>query len=192
MMPSTRSIDHRPSTPAAARWNSLLLLMLVVGVVWIWENRIPPNRTAPASELPPAPALGHPAPDFTLRTLTGEELTLSAQRGKPVVLNFWATWCPPCRAELPELAGVAGRYDNQIAVIGVDQAEPAAAVKAFADRLALEYPIPLDAQASVSRMYGVRSLPTTFLIDRQGIIRQIQVGPVTEATLTQLLQSIYP
>jgi len=172
------------------RWNALTAIMLLVGIAWIWINRLPADSAASANGLPPAPAVGHPAPDFTLTTLTGEAFTLSTLRGTPVVLNFWATWCPPCRAELPELEAAGRQYAGQIAISGVNQAEARADVQAFARKMGLTFPMPLDEQAQVSRLYGVRSLPTTFFIDRGGVIRQIQVGPVTEATLAQLLRTI--
>ena len=174
------------------RWNVLIVLLLILGPIWIWVNRLPVGNPASTTDLPPAPAVGYPAPDFTLTTVTGETFTLSELRGTPVVLNFWATWCPPCRAELPELQAASQRYAGQVAIVGVDQAEPAVGVQAFAAQLGLTYALPLDEQATVSRLYHVRSLPTTFFIDRSGVIRQIQIGPVTEATLAQLLRTIYP
>jgi thiol-disulfide isomerase/thioredoxin len=124
--------------------------------------------------------------------VTGETVALSALRGRPVVLNFWATWCPPCRAELPELQAASQRYAGQLEIIGVNQAEPAAGVGGFAQDMGLTFPIPLDARGEVSRQYAVRSLPTTFFIDRAGIIRRIQSGPLTEATLAQALRTVYP
>ncbi len=173
------------------RWNLLIALLLLVGLAWIWVNRQGDDSPAVAS-LPPAPLVGHPAPDFSLDTLTGEELILSKLRGTPVVLNFWATWCPPCRAELPELAAASTRLAGELMIVGVNQAEARADVQAFAAGLSLPFPVPLDERADVSQTYRVRSLPTTFFIDRQGVIRQVQVGPVTEATLEQLLKTIYP
>ncbi len=173
------------------RWNVLLVLTLAVGLIWIWANRLPVERMQ-TTDLPPAPAVGHPAPDFTLTTAGGETFKLSDLRGTPVVLNFWATWCPPCRAELPELEAASNRFAKQVIVVGVNQAEAPAAVQMFATQLGLTFAIPLDKDAAVSQRYFVRSLPTTFFIDRNGVIRQLQVGPVTEATLTQLLKTIYP
>ena len=108
------------------------------------------------------------------------------------MLNFWATWCPPCRSELPELQTASGRLAGQVQIVGVDQAESASQVQAFADSLGLNFTMPLDSDTMVSRLYGVRSLPTTFFIDRGGVIRQVQIGPVTEATLAQLLRAVYP
>ncbi len=174
------------------RWNLLLFVLLLVGLAWIWVNRVPGDATNASAGLPPAPAVGHPAPDFSLTTLSGEPFTLSGLRGTPVVLNFWATWCPPCRAELPELQAASERLAGQVAIIGVNQAEAPAEVKAFVTSLGLTFPMPLDVNADASRLYAVRSLPTTFFIDRQGIIRHIQIGPVTEATLQQMLRTVYP
>jgi cytochrome c biogenesis protein CcmG/thiol:disulfide interchange protein DsbE len=174
------------------RWNILIVVVAAVGLAWIWINRVPGGNTDAAGALPAAPAVGHPAPGFSLTTTSGETFKLSDLRGKPVVLNFWATWCPPCRAELPELQAASQSLGSQVAFVGVDQAETPDQVRAFAEKLGITYPIPLDENGDASRLYAVRSLPTTFFIDRAGIIRQIQVGPVTEATLAQLLKTIYP
>ena len=174
------------------RWNILILLVLILGVAWIWINRVPGGTATVAAALPPAPAVGHPAPDFTLTTTAGETFSLADLRGKPVVLNFWATWCPPCRAELPELEAASKRLTGQVAIIGVNQAEPLAQVRDFAAQLSLTFSIPLDENANASRLYRVRSLPTTFFIDREGIIRQMQIGALNEATMKQLVETIYP
>jgi peroxiredoxin len=170
----------------------LILLVLILGLAWTWLSRVSAGSSASLSSRQAAPVIGYPAPDFTLTTLDGGEFKLSAQRGTPVVLNFWATWCPPCRAELPELRAASERHADQIAIVGVNQAETAATVARSAPDLGLTYPIPLDQSGTVSRAYGVRSLPSTFFIDRDGVIREIQNGPLTEATLAQLLQTIYP
>ena len=145
-----------------------------------------------ARPLPPAPAVGHPAPEFALAALDGTPFILSDLRGTPVVLNFWATWCPPCRDELPELQAASVRLAGQVEFVGVNQAETRGQVEAFAGEFGLTFKIPLDTRADASRLYGVRSLPTTFFIDRDGIVRRLTIGPLTEATLAQLLRSIYP
>lgn len=173
-------------------WNMMFGALFVVGAAGIWLGRAPANGGAPAVSLPAAPAVGYPAPDFTLTTVTGETFTLSALRGKPVVLNFWATWCPPCRAELPELQAAHQRYAGEVVIVGVNQAEPPTAVTAFAGQVGLSFPLPLDVRGDVNRKYAVRSLPTTFFVDRDGVIRRIQVGSVNEATLAQALKTIFP
>ena len=172
-------------------WSLLIGLLLVAGVAWIWASREPAGATASIA-LPPAPAAGHPAPGFKLQTVAGESFALASLHGTPVILNFWATWCPPCRAELPELQAAGNRYAGQVAIVGVDQAEPAGVVQKFISDNGLGFSIPLDDAATVSRLYGVRALPTTFFIDRQGIIRRVQIGPLTGPTLAQWLQTIYP
>jgi cytochrome c biogenesis protein CcmG, thiol:disulfide interchange protein DsbE len=174
------------------RWNLLIVVLLIAGLTWIWVNRLPPGNASAVGALPSAPAVGHPAPDFTLTTVAGETFRLSDLNGTPVVLNFWATWCPPCRSEMPELQAASERLAGDVAIIGVDQGETPAQVQAFATQIGITYPIPLDQNAEASRLYRVRSLPTTFFIDRSGVIRQMQIGPVTEATLKQLLKTIYP
>jgi cytochrome c biogenesis protein CcmG/thiol:disulfide interchange protein DsbE len=174
------------------RWTLLILSTLAVGMLWIWVSRVPAGGASSGGSLPAAPVVGHPAPDIMLPALSGGDFKLSEQRGKPVVLNFWATWCPPCRAELPELKSANERYASQVAIVGVNQAEPAETVAQLAAELGITFPLPLDQRGDVSRAYGVRSLPTTFFIDRSGVIRQIHAGPLTEATLEQLLREIYP
>ncbi len=174
------------------QWNVLIVVVLLVGVGWILVNRLPAERGAAAGALPPAPAVGHPAPDFTVTDIAGQRFQLSALRGKPVVLNFWATWCPPCKAELPELQAGSQRLAGQVTVVGLNQGESAETVRSFAQQIGLTYPIPLDERMDVSGAYGVRSLPTTFFIDRSGVIRDIQLGALTEATFAQHLRSVYP
>ncbi len=158
------------------RWNVLILIVFLAGGAWIWVNRLPSGAAAAGGALPPAPAVGHPAPDFTVTDTSGKSFKLSALRGTPVVLNFWATWCPPCRAELPELQAGSERLAGQVAFVGLNQGETPAEVKTFAEQMGLTFPIPLDEKMDVSRAYSVRSLPTTFFIDRDGVIREMQIG----------------
>jgi peroxiredoxin len=175
-----------------ARWSILILIVALVGGGWIFVNRLPAGAAASTGALPPAPAVGHPAPDFTLTDLDGNTFTLSELRGQPVVLNFWATWCPPCRAEMPELQAASERLNGEVAIIGVNQGENAQQIAGFVQPLGFTFPMPLDERMDVSRQYLVRNLPTTFFIDRDGIIRYTQVGPLTEATLAQRLETVYP
>jgi cytochrome c biogenesis protein CcmG, thiol:disulfide interchange protein DsbE len=175
-----------------ARWSIIIVIVALVGAGWIFVNRLPLDAASSAGALPPAPTIGHPAPDFTLTGLDGKTFTLSELRGQPVVLNFWATWCPPCRAEMPELQAASERLDGEVAIIGVNQGENAQQVSGFVQPLGFTFPMPLDESMGVSRQYLVRNLPTTFFIDRDGIIRHAQVGPLTEATLAQRLKTVYP
>ncbi len=168
----------------------LILLVLILGAGWIWLSRVPSDVAARAESIP---LKGHPAPEFTLQTLDGDALSLSDLQGKAVVLNFWATWCPPCRAEMPELQAAYEEYSpGGLVVLGVNQGEDQAAVKAYLEELNLTFPVVLDTQFEASEIYQVNSLPTTFFIDRDGVIREIVVGQMNAALLKQQIRSIYP
>jgi cytochrome c biogenesis protein CcmG, thiol:disulfide interchange protein DsbE len=170
------------------RWHFAFILILTLGGYWLWVSRVP--VAALASERTPQPAVGYPAPDFTLSTLAGEEFSLSALRGQPVVLNFWATWCIPCQRELPALRTASQRYQGEVAIIAVDQGESAKTVQGYVDKLGLPFTIPLDADTDVGRRYNVYGLPTTYFIDRQGIIRQQWTGEMNSITLAEGIAKI--
>ena len=122
-----------------------------------------------------------PAPDFALETIGGETFRLSEQRGRVVVLNFWATWCPPCRYEIPDFIAMQSAFGaDDVVFVGVslDEGGPAV-VRSFADRMEINYPLVLD-DGSVSAAYGpLTGLPMTFLIDRAGEVRSYAPGMVT-------------
>lgn len=126
------------------------------------------------------PAEGELAPDFTLTTPGGEPVALSDFRGKTVVLNFWATWCPPCRAEMPELQQVWEERGEgrDLVVLAVDVEESADAVTDFVENFGLTFPVALDADGSVADRYGLPGLPSTFFIDAEGVLRSQVLGPV--------------
>lgn len=134
-----------------------------------------------------------PAPDFTLETLAGETVTLSELKGKKVILNFWATWCPPCKAEMPHMESFYSKLtdEDQVELIAVNVTESErlglGEVEKFVDSYKLSFPIPLDKEGEVSRTYSVFSMPTTFMIDTQGRIAQKVVGPLDEKTLNELV-----
>ena len=132
------------------------------------------------------------APDFQLADLNGKPLQLSALRGKVVLLDFWATWCPPCRAELPHFKELYAAYRSKgLEMIGLSVGESAEVVKPFVQSNGIPYPIAI-ATAEVEQAYGgIRGIPTTFLIDKQGRIAQRYVGyqdkPVFERQIQALL-----
>src|SRR5205807_8303377 len=125
--------------------------------------------------------IGAPAPDFEWTSLDGQTLRLSAYRGKVVVVNFWATWCPPCREEMPALQRVAAS-EPDVVVLEVDLMEPGDKARSFLDSLGLDRLQPvLDSDGATTRRFGVLSLPSTFFIDRTGVIRHLELGgPLTE------------
>lgn len=133
---------------------------------------------------------GSPAPDFNLTTLNGHSLSLEHLRGKPVLINFWATWCGPCLAEMPLLEATAQRYSDELVVLGINEGEAFADVKSFIAREALSYPILLDTDEAVGALYQLNGYPTSVFIDAEGIIRAIYLGEIPADQLAKNLRLI--
>jgi thiol-disulfide isomerase/thioredoxin len=124
--------------------------------------------------------IGATAPDFEWTGEDGRILRLSSYRGRVVVVNFWATWCPPCREEMPRLQRVAAS-EPDLVVLEVDLMEPGDKARSFLDSLGLDRLQPvLDTDGSTTRRYGVLSLPSTFFIDKDGVIRHLELTGVSE------------
>ena len=125
--------------------------------------------------------LNAPAPDFTLNTLAGQPVALKDLRGKRVLINFWASWCPPCLQETPDLAAAYKALGSDgIAFVGIGTQDETAKLKKFADDNHVPYTIVEDPKGKVSDAYGVIGLPTTVLLDGNGIVRKVFTGPVTQ------------
>lgn len=174
------------------RYITFAALLLLAGAAWTWAARVPSDT--PSIGLPPSPRAGFPAPDFTLTALDGAQVTLAAQRGQVVLLNIWASWCGPCQAEMPAIqrlyAAEAGRGLQILAVNSTVQ-DSAEAARAFAADNGLTFPILLDADGAVTRAYRVQALPSTFVIDRAGVVRRVLYGgPLSEATLRAELEPL--
>jgi cytochrome c biogenesis protein CcmG, thiol:disulfide interchange protein DsbE len=136
----------------------------------------------------PAPVVGAPAPEFSAMDPDGTPTALLDLRGKTVILNFWATWCDPCREELPLLAGVAKTYADSLTVLAVETGEPAEEVRAFSSELGLEHlRVLTDPAGRIGGLYLVRGLPTTFFIDPAGVIRRIKIGTLDSGELESIL-----
>jgi peroxiredoxin len=137
---------------------------------------------------------GNLAPDFELTTLDGKQVRLSDYRGKKVILNFWATWCPPCKEEVPDLEKFYSTYkDKGIVILGVNltQAEKnQSAIKAFVKSYGITYTIPLDVKSLISGIYQVSAIPTSYIIDSRGIISKKVVGPMDFKTMKSILANI--
>lgn len=142
--------------------------------------------------LRPMPEVGRRAPDFTLPSLEGESLSLSAFEGRPVLINFWASWCPPCREEMPHLQAAA-EANPELVVFAVDATHTernADQVADFVDEFGLTFPVVLDVDGAVNELYLVRALPTSYFVDRSGIIRARYLGALTPRTLEEFLKVI--
>ena len=175
------------------RWTLIMIVVLSLGTGWTFLSRLPP-AAANAAEQIATPREGFAAPDFTLDLLGGGDITLSELRGKPVMINLWASWCPPCRAEMPAIQKVYQDYQELgLVVLGVNTTnqDNEADATAFVREYGLTFPIPLDRDGSVSARYELRGLPTTFFIDRKGIIRSVVVGgPMSEAVIRSKVEDL--
>src|SRR5919197_1690005 len=156
-----------------------ILAALGLGVVaWLTVLQPAPPPAGPAASLA---RVGATAPPVALPLVGGGTADLARDRGKVVVLNFWATWCEPCRAEMPGLQRLADDLQGQpFALYSINLQEDPPAIEPFARQLGLRVPILLDSEGDVTRAYGVRALPATFLVDRQGVLRQQRLGPLVD------------
>jgi peroxiredoxin len=174
------------------RKNWANLVFLALGLGWIWFSRAPQGATT-AGQIP-APQAGFLAPDFSLAGLDGETAALGGLRGQVVLVNLWATWCPPCRAEMPAMQRVYDDYKGQgFTVLAVNSTvqDDAAAIAPFAAEYGLTFPILLDERGLVTRLYQVSSLPTSFFIGRDGLVREVVIGgPMDEALLRTRIETL--
>ena len=128
--------------------------------------------------------VGDLAPDFTLIDLDGNQLSLSDFRGKMVFINFWATWCPPCRAEMPEMEAIHQEYKAEdVIVIGVDILESEDKVRQFIEHGGYSWTFVIDATGAVAADYNINVIPTSYFIDEEGIIRAVDFGAMTKRTI---------
>ncbi len=187
--------DMTVSSPSRQkrRWEIVMLISLLAGIVWTVFSRVPSAIGAPLSSSP-SPREGFLAPDFTLDALRGEKVTLSHLRGKIVVVNFWATWCLPCRKETPALEKAYEQYkDAGLVILGVNltDQDSASEVESFVQEFKLTYPILLDRDGSISYLYQIEGLPMTFFINREGIIRTVVVGgPMSETFIRSKIETL--
>jgi len=175
------------------RWEILMLVSLAAAVLWTVVSRVPSAVGAPLSSSP-SPREGFLAPDFTLDTLDGKKVTLSELRGEIVLINLWATWCPPCRAEMPALENAYEQYkDSGVVILGlnVTNQDSEKDIPLFVDEFGLTFPILLDRDGSVSALYQLRGLPTTYFVNREGIIRTVVVGgPMNETFIRSKIEAL--
>ncbi|MFN2450491.1 MAG: TlpA family protein disulfide reductase [Candidatus Baltobacteraceae bacterium] len=136
---------------------------------------------------------GRPATDFAVRDTSGRMHELAPYRGRILVLNLWASWCPPCRAEMPDLQRLYAAYRTRgVIVIGIDQGESALKAASFARSLAIRYPVWVDEDQRYGRVYAALGLPTTVIVGRDGIVVRGFDGPLSYPQMTQALAPLLP
>lgn len=155
---------------------------------------LPPGAPTPNPESGGAPAVGRPAPDFTLAVLGDGEITLSDLKGRPVLINFWASWCPPCRVEMPDLVRAFEQHEDQgFIILGIDLTfqDSVPDVRAFVEEFEMSFPVLLDETGEVTaEKYRLLGLPMSVFVDREGIIRRIHIGAMTGEQIDEFVAEI--
>jgi peroxiredoxin len=145
----------------------------------------PPVPAPPAPTPAQGPEVGKLAPDFKLQSLDGQTVSLGDFRGNPVLLNFWASWCGPCRFEMPFLQEIFESKEwsgKGLVILTIDIGENPSVVKEFMENYDLSFPALLDTDQNLALEYNIRAIPTTFFIDKDGIIQDIKVGAFSSKT----------
>ncbi len=164
----------------------IYLLVIILAAAWtVITPRLQPVTVA--QEEVSSPLEGNSAPDFSLQDLTGFHYSLSDMQGRVVVLNFWASWCTPCQAEMPAFQRVFDSYDPQkVVILGVNVTiqDKINNVLEFVEEKQLTFPILLDESGTVTTAYAIYAMPTTFFIDKEGVIQKVIMGgPIPEAVI---------
>lgn len=176
----------------------ILIVAAIAALAIITVGLLRPNTTASntrqsSSSAPVGLQIGDAAPNFTLTTLDGKRVSLSDYRGKPVMLNFWYTTCPGCLEEIP---GMQRFYASQqaagkdLVILGINSVDDAQTAQQFVHQEGMTYTIVTDSSGQVVSLYNLTATPTSYFIDRQGIIRSVYVGPIGVATLQQRVAEI--
>lgn len=202
--PAPRRPVGRRERIRSSRFGTLVVLLLTAALVGtgVWlVNGGPSGRTSasgttsvslPGTSKAPAPRVGTPAQDFTLTTVDGRKVSLSDYRGKAVWVVFGASWCAACQAEAPDVEAAYEKYAARgVVVLGVNISEDQAAVRAYAQRIGITYPVGSDEGSVVADAYRVSAIPAHFFVDRAGVLREQRQGSVSpeaaDAVLTRLV-----
>ena len=189
---------HRRQSPTKPRKSWLYLnigiavALIVAGVgllLWMGQQAV---TSPPQSSNSPAQASGGAAAsDFTLFSPDGQEISLSDYEGQVILVNWWATWCPPCKAEMPAINAFYETHKaDGFVVLAVNSQEGASTVKNFIQNNGFTFPVLLDSQGQVMERYHVRALPTSFIIDRHGVIQHIQTGEISPRQLETIVEPL--
>jgi peroxiredoxin len=184
------------------------VLALIVGGLWYWQGRGSGSSNSPYGTvaLPtgknptgqgPSPRTGRAGPDFLLEKSGGGTLRLSDLQGHPVLLNFWASWCAPCRSEVPELVAAYAKYQAQgLIIVGVDLQEADSNVQSFAQEFGITYPLVIDRDGEVGNVWRIggpfSGLPSSYFIDSSGVVQDSYPGQLTQDLLNKKLAKILP
>ncbi len=160
------------------------IILILSAVVWIIMTTIQSGRRDPSILF--APQIGFLLPDFELTDIKGENHLLSSYQGKPIVINFWASWCKPCEAEMPAIQNMYQKYNSDIVFLTINNSnqDNLTDVLNFIKKYQLEFPVLLDNEGKVNSLFQIQALPTTFFVNSNRIIQEIIVGgPMSEVLL---------
>ncbi|MEJ9232858.1 TlpA family protein disulfide reductase [Peribacillus butanolivorans] len=167
----------------------VLLSLFTIAIVQAMDNK--PDKNAENDSLGGL-KIGAAAPDFSLKTLDGKQVNLSDYKGKKVMLNFWATWCPPCKKEMPDMQKYSQQAGDDVVILAVN-IDPENDVQAFVEDNGITFTIPLDSQSAkdpVNERYKILSIPTTYFIDSKGIIRNKVISAMQLKDMERNINSI--
>lgn len=171
---------------------AIALILIGLGVVSLfWLGPQSTGRSSSsAGQFAQQPG-NSPAADFSLTSLDGTQVSLADYKGQVILVNMWATWCPPCKAEMPTInAFYESHRDDGFVVLAVNSQEGAATVRNFIESNGFSFPVLLDPNGEVMDRYHVRALPTSFIIDRNGMIQHIQSGEISTQQLTKIVEPL--
>jgi peroxiredoxin len=202
MTDTSEPLESRPNGSARPQVDRLrrtavavLVIGAIVAAIWWLESRddagVSPGgeRYGPialpaalhTADVKVAPEQGSLAPDFLLESLDGNEVRLSEYRGQPVVLNFWATWCAPCRKEIPQFVDAYERFrEDGLVIVGVNLQEGKSIARGYVEDYGMQFPVAIDVDGEVGDAYRLLGLPVTYFIDRDGVVRGVFTGPFEE------------
>ncbi len=159
------------------RFNPTLIIMAIIGISFmLFVVMAPPGKNAPGGAL----IVGSQAPDFNLTDLDGKQWSLESLKGSAVVINFWATWCPPCREEMPSLSELfeLNRGSEGLQILTILYRDVPDNAKAYFSDQGFKMPVLIDPRGKVAKRFGLAGVPETFVIDKKGILKKHFIGPV--------------
>ena len=178
------------------KWSILFVSLALVfaGVIWVTNRPTATTNELKSSDTTKvAPQVGSRVPSFTLPSFPDNKpISLADYQGKPLLINFWASWCPPCQAETPDLVKAYAKYGDKVQFIGVDLAsqDTLSDVTAFVNKYGIKYPLALDTKGAAAAQFEAMAIPTSIFVNREGIVVDRIVGGMTPQILEKALQKI--
>jgi cytochrome c biogenesis protein CcmG/thiol:disulfide interchange protein DsbE len=179
---ATTTLDDRAVSPVRRPWwiiPTLAGAFVVIGILMVGML----NRDR-------AQVLDGPAPDFTLSTFDGEEVTLSELRGKPVIINFWASWCVECDKEMTLLEQTHQKYEGEVIMLGIAYSDVEPKAREYLAQYGITYTAGQDLGSRISDAYRIKGVPETFFIDREGNVHYLKIGPIEQPELEAVIRQL--